>query len=116
MKIHTSNSESYTWGNNCLGWHLVHQPGLSVIQEVMPPGTEEVRHAHGKAQQFFFVLSGTATFELTGTTCELMPREGIQVLPGQAHQIRNLHTEPLEFLVISQPHAHGDRIKVPQSH
>ena len=49
------NAEHYTWGEDCDGWHLVREPALSVIEESMPPGAQEVRHYHEKAQQFFYV-------------------------------------------------------------
>ena len=78
----------------------------------MPPGTAEVRHFHHVAQQFFYVLRGVATFELAGETLQLGPGEGIQVAPGQAHQLRNESGEALDFIVVSTPHAHGDRVVV----
>jgi hypothetical protein len=37
---------------------------LSVKQERMPAGTSEALHYHEHAQQFFFILKGTATFEI----------------------------------------------------
>ena len=39
--INKETAEHYLWGNNCYGWHLVKQPELSVIHELMPPGTFE---------------------------------------------------------------------------
>ena len=104
------NSEHYTWGELCDGWHLVRDANLSVIEECMPPGTAELRHRHGKAQQFFFVLSGRAIMEVEEELVELARGDGIQVLPGKRHQIRNESNEPVQFLVISQPPSHGDRI------
>jgi mannose-6-phosphate isomerase-like protein (cupin superfamily) len=88
---------------------LVNQPSLSVIRERMPPGTAEVRHLHNRARQFFFVIAGTATFELGGSNHEIHGGEGLEVPPGVPHQISNRDAEPLEFLVVSQPHSHGDR-------
>jgi mannose-6-phosphate isomerase-like protein (cupin superfamily) len=35
--------------------------------------------------------------------------EGLQIEPGVAHQIANRSEENVEFLVVSQPHSHGDR-------
>jgi len=108
--ISRQNSEHYIWGKHCDGWHLVRDAGLSVIEECMPPGTAELRHRHGKAQQFFFVLSGRAIMEVGGEVVELARGDGIHVLPGRRHQIRNESNEPVQFLVISQPQSHGDRI------
>jgi mannose-6-phosphate isomerase-like protein (cupin superfamily) len=109
-KISTTTAPSYPWGDACLGWHLVKNPQLGIIQETMPPGTAEVRHYHERARQFFYVLRGEGVFELAGKTLQLAPGEGIEVPPGQPHQLRNEATVPLDFLVISTPHAHGDRV------
>ncbi len=109
-KISAATAPSYPWGDGCIGWHLVKNAQLGVIQEIMPPGTAEVRHYHERAQQFFYILKGEGTFELAGETQRLGPGEGIEVPPGQPHQLRNETADALEFLVISTPHAHGDRV------
>ncbi len=109
MKKSKQNTPAYTWGAICKGWHLVHTPSLSVIQEVMPPSTAEVKHRHPQAQQFFFILSGEATFLLADKQVIVEAGEGIHIPPKMVHQIKNETNEDLEFLVISEPHAHGDR-------
>ena len=108
-KIGVTNAEHYSWGHGCDGWHLVNTPGLSIIQERIPPGEGETRHRHRHARQFFFVLSGQARFELGDTTLELGPNDGVEVAPGTPHRILNPGSTELSFLVISQPHSHGDR-------
>jgi mannose-6-phosphate isomerase-like protein (cupin superfamily) len=70
----------------------------------------ENRHLHVTARQFFFVLAGVATIELAGSRHEVAAGEGLEVLPGAAHQLFNHGVESLEFLVISQPPSHGDRV------
>ncbi|MGI4863684.1 MAG: cupin domain-containing protein [Janthinobacterium lividum] len=109
-KISLATAPSYPWGTGCTGWHLVENAALGVIQETMPPGTAEVRHYHERAQQFFYILQGEATFELAGETLHLGPGEGLHVAPGQPHQLRNASGQALNFLVVSTPHAHGDRV------
>lgn len=103
----------YRWGAGCDGWHLVREAGLSVIAERMPDGTAEVRHRHARARQFFFVLAGELTLECDGVSHVLRAREGLSVPPGAAHQAMNTSGAPLEFLVISAPPSHGDRIATP---
>jgi mannose-6-phosphate isomerase-like protein (cupin superfamily) len=110
--IDRDSAEHYAWGQRCDGWHLVRQPGqLSVIQERMPPGTAEVRHYHRHARQFFFILSGTATMVLADRTETLPPQTGIEIAPGEPHQLRNDGEAALEFLVVSAPPSHGDRVE-----
>lgn len=108
--ISAATAEHYTWGSVCDGWHLVKGDALSVIQERMPPGASEQRHYHERARQFFFVLRGVATMELDGKLVTLREREGVEVAPGVPHTMMNRSAADVEFLVVSVPRAHGDRI------
>ena len=110
--IGKKTAEYYTWGKNCEGWHLVKSGELSVIEERMPPGTSETRHFHNRSRQFFYILSGVAVIEADGARETLNAREGIEIPPGVGHQIFNESEKDVEFLVISQPPSHGDRIVV----
>lgn len=107
-----NNSEHYKWGDNCDGWFLLNKPNLSVIQEKMPPGTSEHRHFHTHSQQLFYILSGTATIEIDGSLFKLDIGESLHIEKGSNHYIANLEKIPLEFLVISEPHSHGDRTNI----
>jgi mannose-6-phosphate isomerase-like protein (cupin superfamily) len=84
--------------------------GLSLIHERVPSGTSEVRHYHLKARQFFFVLSGTVTLEVGGRREMLGRHEGLEVPPCVTHQISNESKSEVEFLVLSHPPGHGDRV------
>lgn len=110
--LDTSNTEHYLWGDNCHGWHLVKSESLSVIKETMPPGTKEKLHYHERAQQFFYILSGIATFETDGSGFTVARGKGITISPGTRHRIINAADTDLEFLVVSEPKSHGDRINV----
>jgi quercetin dioxygenase-like cupin family protein len=107
----TATAEHYTWGGVCDGWRLVATPGLSVIEERMPPGSSEQRHHHERARQYFYVLAGTLTMEIEGCEHILHAGEGVEVHPGQKHQALNRDTTDARFLVISQPPTQGDRIE-----
>jgi mannose-6-phosphate isomerase-like protein (cupin superfamily) len=110
--VSRKNSEHYTWGRGCDGWHLLKSPALSVIQERVPPGGAETRHYHKHAQQFFFVLSGEAVMELENSEVILGPQDGIVVPPGSPHRLLNKGNMDLTFLVISAPPSHNDRLPV----
>jgi mannose-6-phosphate isomerase-like protein (cupin superfamily) len=107
--IGTANAEHYTWGGVCDGWHLLRREDLSVIEERMPPGTEEQRHLHLRATQFFYVLEGELTIVVDGSPQLIGPRQGLEILPGQPHQALNQSGGDVHFLVMSQPPGHGDR-------
>lgn len=105
------NAEHYVWGEKCDGWHLLKTDSLSVIQELMPPGTSEQLHYHERAQQLFYILEGIAHFEVEGEELIVHAKESLHILPATKHKIQNRQkNELLHFLVISVPKSHGDRI------
>jgi mannose-6-phosphate isomerase-like protein (cupin superfamily) len=112
--ISTKSAEHYKWGGpqgtDCDGWHLVRTQELSIIGELMPPGTSEARHSHIHARQFFYVLEGELTLEVEHHDFVLQAGEGIEISPGQRHQAMNRTARPVRILVTSQPPSHGDRI------
>jgi mannose-6-phosphate isomerase-like protein (cupin superfamily) len=110
--ISAANAEHYNWAENCDGWHFLKNDGLSIIQEKMPPGTSEVMHYHQGSRQFFYILAGIADIIIEDKEYTLMPGDGIEVPPLMPHKIYNDSNEELNFLVISQPKSHGDRIVV----
>ena len=107
-----SNAAHYQWGNLCDGWHLAKSDKLSVIQESVPAGCSEVMHLHTVAEQFFYILSGTATIQLQDQVLILESGQGLHIMPQTPHQLRNHHTETLKFLVVSTPDSHQDRVEV----
>jgi mannose-6-phosphate isomerase-like protein (cupin superfamily) len=107
--ISAGNAPHYQWGSGCDGWHLVKAAAFSVIEERMPPGTNEVRHWHARARQFFYVLDGTLELEVEGTVHDLPRGCGLEISPGLAHQARNTGENHVSFLVISSPPHQGDR-------
>jgi len=106
----TTNSEYYQWGATCDGWHLLQSESLSIIQEKMPPGASENLHYHQKAQQFFFILKGEATFEVEKEMYNVREGQGFHIPPMKRHRILNRTDRPVEFTVTSEPKSHGDRI------
>ena len=99
----------YRWGNNCDGWVFVDTDELSVKQERMPLQAVETLHYHEKAQQFFFILKGIATFEVEGELFTVKANEGFYIDPGIKHRIANNSNEDLEFILSSQPSTKTDR-------
>ncbi|QQL51146.1 cupin domain-containing protein [Mucilaginibacter ginkgonis] len=99
----------YTWGDNCTGWNFVDTDDLSVKQELMPARTAEALHYHNKANQFFFILKGTATFEVDQVTNIVNMHQGIEIKAGQKHRVSNESAGDLEFILYSQPSTKNDR-------
>ena len=110
--VDIQSGQHYQWGAASQGWHLLNRPDLSVIQERVPPGDGERRHFHSTARQFFYILDGQAVLEVDGSRYELVPGQGLEVAPGARHQFMNESAVAVTFLVVSSPHAHGDRTNV----
>jgi quercetin dioxygenase-like cupin family protein len=87
-------------------------PELSVVEESVPSGAEELRHYHNKARQFFCVLSGAAVLEAEGTEHRISAGSGIEVALGVHHKFMNKSDQEVVFLVIFAPSTKGDRIDV----
>ena len=111
--VSTADAPHYPWGDGCDGWRLVDTPGLSVIEERMPPGTAEQWHMHEHARQFFYVLAGQATMRRPDGEITLHAGAGIQIAPGTPHQLANTDDRDLRFLAISAPTTRADRRPIP---
>jgi mannose-6-phosphate isomerase-like protein (cupin superfamily) len=111
-RIDRETAPHYVWGSGCDGWHLVQTPTLSISEERMPPGTSEIRHYHCTASQFFYVLRGNLCVETGGVDIVLRAGQGKPVPAGEPHQVRNRSLSDVEFLVVSQPPSHGDRVAI----
>lgn len=112
MKINIDKHTAvhYLWGDNCDSWVLADTEELSVKQESMPSGAKKKLHFHTNAQQFFFILKGTATFYIDHNIEIVTEQEGLRIPPKTKHYIANKTNERLDFLVISQPSTNNDRI------
>src|SRR3954453_14789561 len=102
----------YKWGNDCDGWVLVETEDLSVKQERMPAQALEALHYHEKAQQFFFILKGIATFEVEEKSFTVKAGEGFHVEALKKHRIINNTADDIEFILNSQPSTNNDRYNI----
>ncbi|MFN3208130.1 MAG: cupin domain-containing protein [Roseovarius sp.] len=112
--VHRGTAEHYVWGDACDGWILRPGNDLLIIEERMPPGAREERHVHARAEQFFYVLSGTLSLEMDGVLHPVGPGMGMAVPTGAAHQARNDGDADVVFLVVSAPTSRGDRQSAPR--
>lgn len=110
--INQNKSEKYTWGDGCFGWYFLNTKKLSIIQEEMGPGKSEAPHFHIFAQQYFYILQGKATIFKDGKPHQLHKGDGIHIPPKSIHSIINNSNQKLDFLVISSPHSHSDKIPI----
>lgn len=64
------------------------QPGLSAIQERMPPGNAERLHVHHQARQLLDVLEGTLSIDIGDEAFQLAAGDSLEITPGAAHPVR----------------------------
>lgn len=107
--IDKQTAQHYLWGDNCDAWVLADKPDFSVKSERMPPGTKENLHFHKEAQQFFYIISGNASFYIQDEKKIVSSQQGLFIEPLAKHFIANESDEDLEFIVISHPSADHDR-------
>lgn len=110
--IDKQTAQHYLWGGHCDSWVLADTPGLSIKQESMPAGAREQLHFHTHAQQFFFILNGSATFYIADNKIVVTEQKGLLIEPGTRHFIANETNDRIDFLVISQPTTNNDRTTV----
>jgi len=113
--INIQNAAHYKWGNNCDGWHFFKSENLTVIRETMPAGSKEILHYHKKSVQFFYILAGEATFEIEAEIFKAGANTGSFIKPGEQHKISNNSDKDLEFIVVSSPPSHSDRIDLQEA-
>lgn len=107
-------AEHYHWKTVCDGWRLLQRDDLSIIAEKMPPHTSEDRHYHRNSRQFFYILSGEAEMLFQSESVHLPAGTGVEVEPMEIHQMTNPSENPAEFIVVSMPESHGDKVIVDQ--
>ena len=99
----------YKWGNDYDGWVFVDTETLSIKLELMTGQAAETLHYHEKAQQFFFILKGIATFEVENESYTVHTGQGFHIEAGKKHRIINNTSEDIEFILSSQPSTNQDR-------
>ncbi len=109
-KINTSIAENFKWGTGCNGWHLLKSDDLSIVEEIMPPGSKGVEHYHEIAKQFFYIIEGEASLVIDKKEHLLKSGDGMLVSPGLLHQIRNKSSNDLHFLAVSSPECFKDKV------
>lgn len=112
MTVKERIPETYTWGDNCETTYLLKSPALSILKEKMTPGAAKSLHCHRKAQQHFYILSGTATVIADGEEVLLEQGKSMHIPAGTLHNIANRTQASLELMVTSQPDSDEDKVDI----
>lgn len=90
-------------------------PAVSVIEELMPPGTSEKQHFHATLGQFLYVIAGRLTIEVEGLESEVGHFEGLHIAAKKFHCVRNVSTSDARFLLITSQPARSGQILCPDA-
>jgi quercetin dioxygenase-like cupin family protein len=71
---------------------------LALAEYELAPGSGTVEHRHLRSGELFFVLTGTAVFDVDGEEYEAASGSTLWVPPGAAHRISNLTSAPVTML------------------
>ena len=102
------NAPHFIWGNQCDGWWLKNTGKFTVISESMPSGT--AKSIHNLTEQFFYCLSGELSIQVGTQEYTLREHEGLEIAATQNHKVQNKSNKIVQFLIISSPNSHEDRV------
>ncbi len=85
------------------------------LMEIAPGGGSTSPEPDKNAQAILFVLAGTLTLTLSGTTHTMEPGGYAYIAPGSDWQVANKDKEPLRFHWIRKSYQAVDGIKAPKS-
>ncbi len=85
----------------------------SLAEAIVNPGDITEEHYHLRAEEIYYVLEGRGRIWIEGEPCEVKVGDGIVLLPGKKHKIKNTGTQPLVFLCCCSPaYTHDDTVLV----
>ena len=68
--------------------------------EVIPPGASDGLHRHSGVEEVYYVMEGTATFQLNDEKAPINTGDAIPVKFNEAHAIINNGSAPIELLIM----------------
>jgi len=74
--------------------------GVEMFRDTMPPGTSTGVHAHSKADEFFYVISGKGLARVDGTELPVEADDIVFVPKGHDHRVKSLGPMPLELVFL----------------
>lgn len=81
----------------------------SLAEATLSPGGATERHYHKVSEEFYFILEGNGTMELSGKTKQVGPGDAILIPKGEWHQITADGEHKLRLLCCcAPPYSHED--------
>ncbi len=80
----------------------------SLAEATVRAGQATEEHSHPGTEEIYYVLKGRGRMRIAGEERDVAPGDGIAILPGSRHRIRNTGAEDLVFLCCCVP-AYSDQ-------
>lgn len=85
----------------------------SFAEAKVAPGKATEEHYHVRMEEIYYVLRGKGKMIMDGEVRDVKTGDGIAILPGSRHRIKNVGTSDLVFLCCCSPaYTHEDTILV----
>lgn len=83
----------------------------SLAEARLPVGGSTQEHYHPRAEEIYFITSGTGRMQVGAEECEVVAGDAIAIPPGQRHKLWNTGGGPLVLLCCCAPgYEHEDTI------
>jgi mannose-6-phosphate isomerase-like protein (cupin superfamily) len=83
----------------------------SLAEARLPPGAATTPHYHPRAEEIYYILSGTAVMQIDDEKRPVGPGDAVAIPPGCKHQITNTGGQTLVFLCCCAPaYEHSDTV------
>lgn len=92
--------------------YLMKGPRMNFGIVQLLPGEIATPHVHKVMEENFYILEGTARFEVEEETEILTPGQFIHLDPGEKHKISNPGDVPMRMIVTATPTTEGDKYTV----
>ena len=80
----------------------------SLAEATIAVGCATQEHYHPKAEEIYYILSGTARMKIDGEMRDVGPLDAIAIPPGARHKIWNTGNAPLVLLCCCAPAYEND--------
>jgi mannose-6-phosphate isomerase-like protein (cupin superfamily) len=81
----------------------------SLAEATLEPAQATERHQHRVAEEIYFVLKGSGSMEVDGSSRRVRPGDAVLIPAGAWHTLENDGSSELRFLCIcAPPYSHDD--------
>jgi mannose-6-phosphate isomerase-like protein (cupin superfamily) len=100
LPVSATSAEPHFQEANCVGWRLLDQDLLGIVEKQMPAGATTSWCRHDRLRQFFYVLNGQLSIDVEQVVRVVDMGSGLEIPPLVTYRVRNSGGWPASFLTI----------------